>query len=174
MGVNLLTCDNLLDAFIAMVVNLGDSEREIICQYLKCSPDLKDMVAAVEPNMLSVTEDGEFLVLPASAVSEDEGNSLAIGKDKRLYVRVPEITASKLISKNAGNIIRADKDGMLYASVAQVSPANLLSKDAGNTLRIGKDGGMFYSDPVVITTEDPGNGANIGDAKVVIVVKPKG
>lgn len=172
MGVNLITCDNLLDAFIAMVVNLDDAERGIICQYLKCSPDLKDMVAAVEPNMLSVTEDGEFLVLPASAVSEDAGNALAIGKDNKLYVRVPEVTAGGLISKEAGNIIRVGKDGMLYASVAQVSPASLLSEDNGNTLQIGKDGGLFYPDQVVVTTEDPGNGADIGDAKVVIVVKP--
>lgn len=181
MGVNLITCDNLLDAFKALAANLSDEDRAYLCQHLKCENDLNDLISVVKPNMLSVAEDGLLRVEPTKAddlVSDVEGNALVINGDGKLYVPVPHVDAESLLSHDLGNIIIVGKDGGLYARVEPTSPEDLISEDANNAVTLGTDDRLFVPkpeevDPKSLISEDADNAIVPGSDEKLFAPKVK-
>lgn len=177
MAVNLLTCDNLLEAFKSLLNDLSEEDLAFICEKMNCKESIDSLVSAVEPNMLSVAADGKLLVVPtpsADLVSAEDDNAIAIGADGKLYVKVPDVNAQALISSDFGNIIVAGSDNKLYARIEPTKPAELVSSQVGNDLKIGADGGLYVDVPVVedLVSKDAGNTVRQGSDGGIFVPVP--
>lgn len=177
MAVNLLTCDNLLEAFKSLLNDLSEEDLAFICEKMNCKESIDSLVSAVEPNMLSVAADGKLLVVPtpsADLVSTEDDNAIAIGADGKLYVKVPDVNAQALISSDFGNIIVAGSDNKLYARIEPTKPAELVSSQVGNDLKIGADGGLYVDVPVAedLVSKDAGNTVRQGSDGGIFVPMP--
>ena len=177
MAVNLLTCDNLLEAFKSLLNDLSEEDLAFICEKVNCKESIDSLVSAVEPNMLSVAADGKLLVVPTPSrdlVSDEDGNAIAIGADGKLYVKVPDVNAQALISSDFGNIIVAGSDNKLYARIEPTKPTELVSSQVGNDLKLGADGGLYVDVPAVedIVSKDAGNTVRQGSDGGIFVPVP--
>lgn len=177
MAVNLLTCDNLLEAFKSLLNDLSEEDLAFICEKMNCKESIDSLVSAVEPNMLSVAADGKLLVVPTPSsdfVSDEAGNAIAIGADGKLYVKVPDVNAQALISSDFGNIIVAGSDNKLYARIEPTKPIELVSSQVGNDLKIGADGGLYVDVPVAedLVSNDAGNTVQQGSDGGIYVPVP--
>lgn len=177
MAVNLLTCDNLLEAFKSLLNDLSEEDLAFICEKMNCKESIDSLVSAVEPNMLSVAADGKLLVVPTPSsdlVSAEDDNAIAIGADGKLYVKVPDVNAQTLISSDFGNIIVAGSDNKLYARIEPTTPAELVSSQVGNDLKLGADGGLYVDVPAVkdLVSKDAGNTVRQGSDGGIFVPVP--
>lgn len=177
MAVNLLTCDNLLEAFKSLLNDLSEEDLAFICEKMNCKESIDSLVSAVEPNMLSVAADGKLLVVPTPSsdlVSAEDDNAIAIGADGKLYVKVPDVNAQALISSDFGNIIVAGSDNKLYARIEPTTPAELVSSQVGNDLKLGADGGLYVDVPAVkdLVSKDAGNTVRQGSDGGIFVPVP--
>lgn len=177
MAVNLLTCDNLLEAFKSLLNDLSEEDLAFICEKMNCKESIDSLVSAVEPNMLSVAADGKLLVVPTPSsdlVSAEDDNAIAIGADGKLYVKVPDVNAQALISSDFGNIIVAGSDNKLYARIEPTTPAELVSSQVGNDLKLGADGGLYVDVPAVkdLVSKDAGNTVRQGSDGGIFVLVP--
>ncbi len=143
--VNLVSCENFTEELKAAITSASPEDKAAICEALNCGSDLNEIVSAITPNMLEVTEDGKLIVKPANMVSSEENNILEIGTDGKLYVNktAASVVAGDLVSGDVGNIIVTGSDNKLYARVDPSNPKDFISDSADNAITTGSDGGLF-------------------------------